>query len=86
MRSSVAALGSIVLLVVGIFAISTQADISRPTALNSTANGSSAAFNTTQGVFEGVTNAAGPGVVYAGVGAFILVSCGLLIVVYGGAR
>lgn len=86
MRTSVAALGSIVLLFAGLFAVSQQAEIVRPTAMNSPANGSSAAYNTTQGVLEGITNAGGSGVVFAAVAAVILVSVGLLVLVYGGAR
>lgn len=86
MRTSIAALGGITILFVGVFAIGTQAELVEGTAMNSSANGSSAAYNTSQTVFEGLTGAAGPGAAFGAAAAVVLVCVGIAFVAYGGAR
>lgn len=87
MRTSVATLGGIVVLFVGFFAIAEAADNSKDVAYNGS-NGSAAAYNMSEGVFHGIGTAAGPGVVWMGVAAFILVVCGFLVIASrnGGGR
>lgn len=87
MRASVGLLGGITILFVGIFAIGRSADLAyEPAVANGTEN-TSAAYNMSQGVFEGLGQVAAPGVVWAGVAAFILLSLALLYLVgTGGGR
>lgn len=85
-RSSIGILGGVAVFFVGLVAIGTQADIVRPQALNSTANGSSSSFNATTGIFEGIGGVAGTVVPVVGMVVFLLLCIGLLVVVYGNAR
>lgn len=83
MRTSVALLGGIVILFVGWQALGTAADNSEQAAQNGT-NSSSAAWNMSESIYSGLGEAAGPAIVWMGVGAFVLVSCGVLVVAAGG--
>ena len=78
MRTSVATLGGISILFVGIFAIAQAAQNSQDAAY-SAGNGSAAAWNMSHDVFQGVGTAAGPGVVWMGIAAMILVFLGVLV-------
>lgn len=86
LRSSIGVFGGMAVFFIGLIAVGMQADIVRPTAMNSSANGSSAAYNATRGVLEGGGAAAGQAVPIAGAAAFLLLSVGVLVAVYGGAR
>jgi len=86
MRASVAIIGSIAMLFVGFFALSTEQELVKDTALNSSANGSSAAANATGEVVGGMANFGGESFVWAGMAVFLLICAGLLITVYGRAR
>jgi len=77
-RSSVAILGGISMLFVGIIAVSMAAQSSESNALNSSENAGQA-YNATEGVFNGLGQAMGPGIVWMGVGAFVLISLGYLV-------
>lgn len=85
-RSSVGIFGGMAVFFVGLIAVGMQADIVRPRAMNSTANGSSAAYNTSQSVFEGVGGVGGQTIAIAGVAAFLLLSIGLWYAIYAGGR
>jgi len=85
-RSSLGVIVGFVVFFVGLVAIGMQANIVKPRALNSTANGSSAAYNTTTSIFEGLGAIGGQAVPIVGMVMFLLVCVGLLVVVYGGAR
>lgn len=78
MRTVISILGGISMLVVGFFALSEMSTNVQETALNGT-NGTQDAFNATNGVFEGIGQAAGPGVVWMGIAAVILVFLGFLV-------
>jgi hypothetical protein len=79
MRTVLGVLGSITLLVVGVFALSEQAQQVKDAAVTNGTNATESAYNTTSTVFEGVTQAAGPGVVWMGVAAVVLVALGFLV-------
>lgn len=79
MRSVVAILGSIVLLFVGYQAMAEGASQSKDAAVTNGTNSSQAAWNMSTGVFDGVGQAAGPAVVWMGIGAFILICLGFLV-------
>jgi len=83
MRTVLGVLGSITLLVVGVFALSEQAQQVQDVAVKNGTNATQSAYNTTTTVFEGVTQAAGPGIVWMGVTAIVLVALGFLV--YAGA-
>jgi len=85
MRTSVAALGSITILFVGVFAISESAQQSKETALNAS-NSSADAYNMSSEVFNGVLQGGGNGIVYFGVAAVVLVALGVLVASGGRAR
>ena len=85
MRASIALLGGTSILFVGIFAISNAAQSSESTAL-SASNESANAYNATTGITEGITQAAGPGIVWMGVAAFIVIALGYLVVSSGRGR
>lgn len=79
MRASVALLGGIVVLFTGWQFLGQAADQSRDAAVTNGTNGSAAAYNMSTGIYEGV-GAAAPGmVVWGGVAAVVLISCGLLL-------
>lgn len=76
MRTSVAILGGISVLVVGFFGL---AEASR-SAGNQPLNGSEAdALNATDGVFTGLGQAFAPGIVWLGIAAIVLVFLGYLV-------
>ncbi len=76
-RTTVASLLSIVILFVGVFAISESAQQSKGTAMNSS-NASADAWNTSVGVFEGMGQAS-QGIVWFGVAAVVVVALGFLV-------
>ena len=78
MRASVAILGGISILFVGVIAISNGAQEAYDPAVTNGTNETAAAYNATEGVFEGITTAGGDAVVWMGVAAFILIALGLL--------
>jgi len=79
MRSLMAVLGGIVFLVIGVFGISTIASNTKDAAVNNGTNSTSNAWNATTGVFEGITQTAGPALVWAGIAAVVLVALGFLV-------
>lgn len=78
MRTIVAVATGISILLLGVRAISQQAQQAAPGANNSAAY--NASYNTSVGVFEGISLAGGPGIVWFGVAAIVLVACGFLVV------
>lgn len=84
MNTSIATLGGASMLFVGVYALSESASQSESTALQTDAGGS--AYNTSVAVFDGLGQAASPGLVYMGVAALILVSLGILVSTAGGGR
>jgi hypothetical protein len=87
MRSSIALLGGTVILFIGIIGIGRSADLAYDPAVTNGTNSSAAAYNMSQGVFEGIGTAAAPAVVWAGVAALVLLALGLLVSVSrGGGR
>lgn len=83
MRTTVAMAASITCLVAGVFAIQYSIEENQPaTPTTNTDNASQVA----EGVFNGVLQTAGPGVVYMGVAAMILVALGWLVMSTGGGR
>lgn len=83
MRVIVAVTAGITTLLLGLVAISTQADEVEPGdgAGDSVQN----SYDTALGVFDGVFQA-GEGIVWFGVAAIILVACGLLLAASSGGR
>lgn len=79
MRTVLGVLGSISMLVVGVFALSEQAQQVKDPAVTNGTNATESAYNTTSTVVEGVTTAAGPGLVWMGVAAIVLVALGFLV-------
>lgn len=87
MRSSVALLGGIVTLFVGWQALGTAADNSQSAAVQNGTNSSAAAWNMSESIYSGLGEAAGPSIVWMGVGSLILIACGTLVVAArGGGR
>lgn len=84
-RASVAILGGISMLFVGFIAVSTAAQSSESNALSS-GNNSADAYNATEQVFNGLGQAMGPGVVWMGIAAIILISLGYLVVASNSGR
>jgi len=85
MRTIVAAVASSSMLVVGVFALSQASQQAAPAAQNSS-NDTQAALETANQVFGGFIEAAGPGVVWMGIAAVVLVSLGMLVATAGGGR
>lgn len=79
MRSLMAVLGGIVFLVIGVFSISTIANSTKDVAIQNGTNESAEAYNATTGVLEGLTQTAGPAIVWMGVAAVVLVALGFLV-------
>lgn len=75
MRTSVAALGAITILFVGVTAISEAAQQAKPATSTDAAN---ASYNLSVDVFTGIGQA-GIGIVWFGVAAVVLVALGLLV-------
>jgi len=67
------------MLVVGVIAISNAAQSSESNAMNSSQNAQDA-YNATEGVFNGLGQAMGPGVAMMGVAAFVLIALAYLYV------
>jgi hypothetical protein len=87
MRMSIGLLGGVVVLFIGIVGIGRSADLAYEPAVVNGSNSSAAAYNMSQGVFEGVGAVASPAIVWAGVAAFVVLSLGLLVAVgSGGGR
>jgi hypothetical protein len=78
MRTTVAVLLAIPILVVGVTAIGTQANQSETPAYDAGGQNASA-YNLSTGVFGGVTTATGPGVVFMGIGVLIVGALGVLV-------
>lgn len=85
MRTSVGVLGGIVILFVGFHGLNRAASGVESTA-SATGNETQAAFNTSQEVFGGIGQAAGPAIVWMGIAAFILVALGYLVVAGNSGR
>ncbi|MGK7294866.1 MAG: hypothetical protein ACNS61_03435 [Candidatus Wenzhouxiangella sp. M2_3B_020] len=84
MRASVAILGAITFLFVGLTAISQSAQEAKP-GLNSTSANES--YQLGVDVFTGVGQGGASALVYGGIGAIVLIALGLLVVVMqGGGR
>lgn len=84
MRTTVAVLLAIPILVVGVTAIGTQADQSESAGLNASDNGS--AYNLSSELFGEFTTTAGPGLVFMGIGAVIVGALGVLVAAGAGGR
>jgi len=65
------------MLFVGFIAVSNAATSSRANAQNSTEEASQA-YNATEQVFNGLGEAMGPGIVWMGIAAFIMIALGYL--------
>lgn len=84
MRVIVAVAGAISALLLGVWALSLQAQEVKPT-LNTSAE--NATYNATLGIVEGISSTGADGVVWFGVAAFVLVSLGYLVAAAtGGGR
>lgn len=77
MRTTVAVGLGVVIMFIGAMALSESAQQSEETAMNSSSGGE--AWNLSTEVFDGIGQVAGPGVVFMGVAAIVLVSLGLLV-------
>lgn len=87
MRVSVALLGGITILFVGFYALNEGASQAHDPAVTNGTNESAAVYNTSVGIFDALGQAAGPGIIWAGVAAFILVALGFLVLANpGGGR
>lgn len=85
MRATVGILVAIPMAFIGFIAMSLAADSSESAAMNTSAGGD--AWNATTAVVDGLGQAAGPGLVWMGIAAIILIACGLLyMAVPGGGR
>lgn len=84
MRASIGLLGGIVVLFIGVIGIGRSADLAYKPAVTNGSNASASAYNMSVGVFEGLGTAAAPGVVWAGVAAFVILSLGFLVAVSNG--
>ena len=73
------------MLVVGVFALSQASQQAAPAAANSS-NDTQAALDTANQVFGGFIEAAGPGVVWMGIAAVVLIALGMLVASMGGGR
>lgn len=76
-RTSVAVLGAGAILFLGYQAIGQSAKTHKPDPANAT-NETMAAYNTSKGVFEGVSLATGDAIAWMGAAAFIMVVLGFL--------
>jgi hypothetical protein len=65
------------MLVVGLIAVSNAAESSESNAMNSSQNAQDA-YNATEGVFDGIGQAMGPGIAMMGIAAFVLISLAFL--------
>lgn len=83
MRASVAILLSIVLAFIMITALGVSAQDVESTAM-SDSNESADAYNMTEQLHDGVGTALGPGLVFGGIAAFIVIALGFLVKAGGG--
>ena len=79
MRSSIGILGGISILFVGFYGLSEQAQQTEDVAVANGTNSTASAFNSTTEVFGGIGQAFGPGVVWMGIAAVILIVLGFLL-------
>jgi hypothetical protein len=86
MRATVGILGGISVLFVGFYGLQEQASQTQDAAVTNGTNASASAYNTTSAVFDGLGQAAGPGIVWMGVAAVILVALGFLVVAGNSGR
>lgn len=86
MRALVAVMGSATMLVIGVFALSEQAQQTREAAITNGTNATAGAYNTTTGVFETFGQTAGPGIVLAGGAAVVIIALGVLVLSGSGGR
>lgn len=77
MRTTVGVGLGVVILFIGTIALSEGAQQSEATAMNSSSGAE--AWNVSTEVFNGIGQVAGPGVVWMGVAAIVLVSLGILV-------
>lgn len=77
MRVTVAVGLGVLMMFIGVSALSQSAQQAEPTAMNSSGGGD--AYNLSTEVFDGIGQAAGPGVVFMGVAAIVLVALGVLV-------
>jgi hypothetical protein len=73
-------------LFVGFTALAEQAGQTEDAAVTNGTNASASAFNSTTEVFGGLGQAAGPGIVWMGIAAIILVALGFLVVAGSSGR
>lgn len=78
MRASVAVFMAISILFVGVFAISESAQDAQGPAVANGTDATASAYNTSEGVFEGVAQVSSDAVVWVGIAAVIVVALGLL--------
>lgn len=86
MRTSLAVLGSATVLFIGYIGLNRQASAVYDASVTNGNSQTSAAYNVSVNVFNGLGTTAGPAVVWAGVAAFILVTLGVLYMAVGGGR
>jgi hypothetical protein len=86
MRATVGILGGISVLFVGFYGLQEQASQTQDAAVTNGTNASASAYNTTTEVFGGLGQAAGPGVVWMGIAAVILIALGFLVVAGNSGR
>jgi len=79
MRASIGLLGGITVLFVGFYGLSEQAQQTQDAAVTNGTNSTASAFNSTSTVFDGIGQAFGPGIVWMGVAALILIALGFLL-------
>jgi len=80
MRSSVAILLGIVIMVVGVFGISQAGQDVKDQAVTNGTNATQDAYNVSTEVFGGLSEAAAPGVIWFGVAAIVVIALGYLVV------
>jgi len=86
MRTTVSILAGISILVVGFFGLQAQATNVKDAAVANGTNASAEAYNMTSGIFEGIGQAASPGIVWFGIAAIVLVGLGFLVVAGNSGR
>ena len=86
MRATVGILGGISVLFVGFMGLAEQAGQTEDAAVTNGTNSSAEAFNATTEVFGGLGQAAGPGIVWMGIAAVILIALGFLVVAGNSGR
>lgn len=86
MRTTVATLGGIVMLFVGFIGLNQMATGTQDIAVTNGTNQSSAAWNMTTGIVDGIGQAGGGAIVFMGVAAVIVISLGYLVVAGSSGR